>query len=75
MSGDWIKKKNSLRIAEGWPADGRAVGFVTEIHRASGYSPAPTRTSPETMMAGTMLKLLLSLLPLGASLLMLATVQ
>ncbi len=33
------------------------------------------KTYPETMMAGTMLKLLLALLPLGASLLMLATVQ
>lgn len=63
------------RAADGLAADGWVAGFVTEIPRASGYSPAPTRTFPETMMGGTMIKLLLALLPLGASLLMLATVQ
>lgn len=52
------------------------MGFVTEIRPPSGYSRARSQTPYETKkMAGPMLKLLLALLPLGASLLMLATVQ
>ncbi|CAO3450545.1 hypothetical protein [Azospirillum argentinense] len=51
------------------------MGFVTEIRPPSGYSRARWKPPYETPMAGPMLKLLLALLPLGASLLMLATVQ
>ncbi|MFC5357876.1 hypothetical protein ACFPMG_23000 [Azospirillum himalayense] len=51
------------------------MGFVTENRPPSGYSRARSQTPHETPMAGSMLKLLLALLPLGASLLMLATVQ
>ncbi|MDW7592630.1 MULTISPECIES: hypothetical protein [Azospirillum] len=51
------------------------MGFVTENRRPSGYSRARSQTPYEMKMAGPMLKLLLALLPLGASLLMLATVQ
>ncbi len=51
------------------------MAFVTENRPPSGYSRARSKPLCETPMAGPMLKLLLALLPLGASLLMLATVQ
>ncbi|MBK3736149.1 hypothetical protein [Azospirillum brasilense] len=71
MPRDWIKRKIFQEVGR----DGWVVGFVTENRRPSGYSRARSQTPYEMKMAGPMLKLLLALLPLGASLLMLATVQ